>query len=179
MDLQDLRILRGPKMENRSPPGPKLCYLFQAGIPKIGLLGTFRPQIGQIDRVLTSSEVKIRSPKGEICLGTTDFGLPEAKIRVLGLGSGSPRPSNWPPRGQIWPLRGQKWPLGDPKSVSQTWKIDPIFLIFEMRKIAQFYFGPLIWDLFEVSDFWGRSDLPLPPPWDDLPLYALAGHRGP
>ena len=44
MDLQDLRILRGPKMENRSPPGPQLCYLFQAGIPEIGLLGTFGPQ---------------------------------------------------------------------------------------------------------------------------------------
>ena len=100
-DLQDLRILRGPKMENRSPPGPKLCYLFQAGIPKIGLLGTFRPQIGQIDRVLTSSEVKIRSPKGEICLGTTDFGLLEVKIRVLGLGSGVPDPRTGLPEGRF------------------------------------------------------------------------------
>ena len=44
MDLQDLRILRGPKMENRSPSGPQLCYLFQAGIPEIGLFGTFGPK---------------------------------------------------------------------------------------------------------------------------------------
>ena len=54
MDLQDLRILRGPKMENRSPPGPKLCYLFQAGIPEIGHLRVSDPKFGQIDRVLTS-----------------------------------------------------------------------------------------------------------------------------
>ena len=67
MDLQDLRILRGPKMENRSPPGPQLCYLFQAGIPKIGLLG-------QINGVLASRETKIRSPRGEICLGDHKFG---------------------------------------------------------------------------------------------------------
>ena len=109
-DLQDLRILRGPKMENRSPPGPKLCYLFQAGIPEIGLLRVSDPKIGQIDRVLTSS-------RGQNSLSQRGNRLSDHRF---------------------WPPRGQKWPLRDPKSVSQTWKIDPIFLILRWEKLPSF-----------------------------------------
>ena len=80
MDLQDLRILRGPKMENRSPPGPKLCYLFQAGIPKIGLKG-------QINGVLTPKGGQNSLPKGKSVLGTTNL----AKIGQI-----------WGPWSRIW-----------------------------------------------------------------------------
>ena len=101
MDLQDLRILRGPKMENRSPPGPKLCYLFQAGIPKIGLLGTSGPQNWPNRPGFDLPRGQNSLPRGEICLGTTDFGLPEAQIRVLGLGSGVPDPRTGLPEGRF------------------------------------------------------------------------------
>ena len=117
MDLQDLRILRGPKMENRSPPGPKLCYLFQAGIPKIGLLG-------QINGVLASRETKIRSPRGEICLGDPKFGHfgqirgPWSRIWASQtLDRGSPTPnlgSQRPNFEQNWPFPGHSGLLGTP-----------------------------------------------------------------
>ena len=157
MDLQDLRILRGPKMENRSPPGPQLCYLFQAGIPKIGLLG-------QINGVLASRETKIRSPRGEICLGDPKFGHfgqiwgPWSRIwasQTLDRGSptpnlGSQRPNfgsklanqailaSWGP--PFWPLGGQN----DPKSVLRevkNWPFYPIFLIsVEWEKLPSLLF---------------------------------------
>ena len=117
MDLQDLRILRGPKMENRSPPGPKLCYLFQAGIPKIGLLG-------QINGVLTSfGGQNSVPPEGKSVLGTPNLAI-LAKSEAPDLGSGPPRPSIGGLRPQIWPPRDpildQNWPIqailayGDP-----------------------------------------------------------------
>ena len=116
MDLQDLRILRGPKMENRSPPGPQLCYLFQAGIPKIGLLG-------QINGVLASGRPKFGPPEGKSVLGTPNLAI-LAKSEAPDLGSGPPRPSIgglrpqiWAPRDPIltqnWPIR-PFWPPGDP-----------------------------------------------------------------
>jgi len=117
MDLQDLRILRGPKMEDRSPPGPQLCYLFQAGIPKIGLLG-------QINGVLASFGDQNSLPqRGNLSWGPQIW--PKlAKSEAPDLGSGPPRPSIGGLRPQIWLPRdpilskiGQSrpfWPPGDP-----------------------------------------------------------------
>ena len=96
-DLQDLRILRGPKMENRSPPGPQLCYLFQAGIPKIGLKG-------QINGVLASFGDQNSVPqRGNLSWGPqiwpfwpnlrpliSDLGLPDPRSGVSDPRSGLP-----------------------------------------------------------------------------------------
>ena len=117
MDLQDLRILRGPKMENRSPPGPQLCYLFQAGIPKIGLLG-------QINGVLASLGDQNSVPhRGNLSWGPqiwpfwpnsrpliSDLGLPDPRSGVSDPKSGLPETQFWVKIGQSRPF----WPPGDP-----------------------------------------------------------------
>ena len=132
--------------------GPKLCYLFQAGIPKIGLLGTSGPQNWPNRPGFDLPRGQNSLPRGEICLGTTDFGLPEAQIRVLGLGSGSPRPSNWPPRGQIWPpeVKNDLWETQNrsprPKNLSN-------FPHFENEKNCPVLFWTTNLRSFEISDF--------------------------
>merc|ERR1711981_595387 len=59
--------------------GQNSATFSRLGSLKLAFLGPLDPKIGQITWVLTSSEVKIRSPNGEICLGTTDFGLQRQK----------------------------------------------------------------------------------------------------
>ena len=154
-DLQDLRILRGPKMENRSPPGPQLCYLFQAGIPKIGLLG-------QINGVLTSFGGQNSVPqRGNLSWGPqiwpfwpnprpliSDLGLPDPRSGVSDPKSGLPETQFWVKIGQsghsglpgtpFWPPRGQNRPQICPPG-GQKLTILPNFPhFFKMRKIAQF-----------------------------------------
>ena len=155
MDLQDLRILRGPKMENRSPPGPKLCYLFQAGIPKIGLLG-------QINGVLASLGDQNSVPhRGNLSWGPqiwpfwpnsrpliSDLGLPDPRSGVSDPKSGLPETQFWPKIGQsghsgllgtpILTSQRSKWPQICPPG-GQKLTILPNFPhFFKMRKIAQF-----------------------------------------
>ena len=176
-DLQDLRILRGPKMENRSPPGPKLCYLFQAGIPKIGHFGTSGsknwPNLPGFDLPRGQNSLSHR----EICLRTTDFGLFEVKIRVLGLGSGVPDPRTGLPEGRF----------GLPEVKNDLWETQNRSP--RPEKSIQF---SSFWDEKNCPVFWlHRFETPQrvsnlrsirPPPSPSLrrpALYALAGHRGP
>ena len=138
MDLQDLRILRGPKMENRSPPGPQLCYLFQAGTPKIGIFGPSRPKNWPnrpgFDLLQRS---KFAPPEGKSVLGPQILASLRSKSGSWVSDLGSQTLELASQRADL-ASRGQKWPLGDPKSVSQTWKIDPIFLILRWEKLPSF-----------------------------------------
>ena len=117
MDLQDLRILRGPKMENRSPFGAKTLLPFPGWDPRNW---PFRPNQRGFDPQRRS---KFGPPEGKSVLGTPNLAI-LAKSEAPDLGSGPPRPSIGGLRPQIWPPRDpiltQNWPIqailayGDP-----------------------------------------------------------------
>ena len=179
MDLQDLRILRGPKMENRSPFGAKTLLPFPGWDPRNW---PFRPNRPGFD--LSRGQNSL-SQRGNLSWDHR-FWPPWGPNQGPDLGSGPPRPSIgglrpqiWPPRGQIWPPRGQKWPLRDPKSVSQTQKSIQFSSFWEWEKLPSFILDHIIWDLSRSQIFEVDQTSPYPLLETTIPHRSLEGPGGP
>jgi len=119
--------------------GPKLCYLFQAGIPEIGLLGTFGPQNwpNRLGFDLWERS-KFAPPEGKSVSGPQILASQRQKSGswVSDLGSQTlelaSQRSNLASQRSKMTSRRPKIGLPDPK-------IYPIFLILRMSKIAQYF----------------------------------------
>ena len=72
--------------------GQNSATFSRLGSQKLAIWGSLTPNLAKSTGFWPPKEVKIRSPRGEICLGTTDFGLSEVKIRVLISDLGLPDP---------------------------------------------------------------------------------------
>ena len=115
MDLQDLRILRGPKMENRSPFGAKTLLPFPGWDPRNWPFGDLQtPKLAKSTAFWPLGGQNSIPQRGNLSWGPQIW--PKlAKFEAPDLGSGPPRPSIGGLRPQIWaprdPILGQNWPF--------------------------------------------------------------------